>query len=193
MTQDARFQDGVEKPLYIGAIDPADIEVMSAFLQDAVVPVSEMKWRKQHRQLAVLLNRFRWEDKDHAQQQSRPVERVQSLLVIDHVRHIASIGIDRSTPKAALALLSLSYQEGEGALEDVQLTFSGSAAIKIQISALEISLRDVTNLILRPRVPYLLISFKPVLGLRLGLRVANCYAKVGAQNASFSRHSRRRF
>jgi hypothetical protein len=35
MTQDARFQDGVEKPLYIGAIDPADIEVMSAFLQDA--------------------------------------------------------------------------------------------------------------------------------------------------------------
>ena len=95
MTQDARFQDGLEKPLYIGAIDPADIEVMSAFLQDAVVPVSEMKWRKQHRQLAVLLNRFRWEDKDHAQQQSRPVERVQSLLVIDHVRHIASIGIDR--------------------------------------------------------------------------------------------------
>ena len=150
MTQDARFQDGVEKPLYIGAIDPADIEVMSAFLQDAVVPVSEMKWRKQHRQLAVLLNRFRWEDKDHAQQQNRPVERVQSLLVIDHVRHIASIGIDRSVPKAALALLSLSYQECEGASEDVQLTFSGSAVIKIQISALEISLRDVTKPYIAP-------------------------------------------
>ena len=64
MTQDARFQDGVEKPLYIGAIDPADIDVMSAFLQDAVVPVSEMKWRQKHRQLVVLLNRFRWEDKE---------------------------------------------------------------------------------------------------------------------------------
>ena len=150
MTQDARFQDGVEKPLYIGAIDPADIEVMSAFLQDAVVPVSEIKWRQKYRQLVVLLNRFRWEDKDHAKQQKRPVERVQSLLVIDHVRHVASFGIDRSTPKAVLALLSLSYQEGDDASEDVQLTFSGSAAIKIQISALEISLRDVTKPYIAP-------------------------------------------
>jgi hypothetical protein len=150
MTHDARFHDGLEKPLYIGAIDPADIEVMSAFLQDAVVPVSEMKWRRQHRQLAVLLNRFRWEDRDHAQQQKRPVERVQSLFVIDHVRHIASIGIDRSAPRAVLALLSLSYHEVEGASEEVQLTFSGSAAIKIKISALEISLRDVTKPYIAP-------------------------------------------
>jgi len=46
--------------------------------------------------------------------------------------------------------LSLSDQEGEGASEDVQLTFSGSAAIKIQISALEISLRDVTKPYIAP-------------------------------------------
>ena len=54
------------------------------------------------------------------------------------------------TPKAVLALLSLSYQEGDDASEDVQLTFSGSAAIKIQISALEISLRDVTKPYIAP-------------------------------------------
>ena len=150
MSQDARFQEGVEKPLYIGAIDPADIEVLSALLQDAVVPISEMKWRKKHGQLAFLLNRFRWEDKDHAQKQKRPFERVQSLLVIDHVRHIASIGIDRGIPNAVFALLSLSYQDGKSASEAVQLIFSGSTAIKIQISALEISLRDVTKPYIAP-------------------------------------------
>jgi len=153
MTQDARFQDGVEKPLYIGAIDPADIEVMSAFLQDAVVPVSEMKWRKQHRQLAVLLNRFRWEDKDHP----CPIKRVKA-------------------PRKMFNLHFLALQRSKYKFRRLRYRFAMSP-----------------NLISRPRVTYLLIAFKPVLGLRLGLRVANCYAKVGAQNASFSRHSRRRF
>ena len=45
MTEDARFEDGGERPLYLGALDPDDLQVISALVQDAVLPVTEMRWR----------------------------------------------------------------------------------------------------------------------------------------------------
>ncbi len=76
---DASFQDGREAPLNLGAEDADDLQVISTLSQDAVFPVTEMKWRPSDRQFALLLNRFRWEDKDAATQRGRAFERVQSV------------------------------------------------------------------------------------------------------------------
>jgi hypothetical protein len=40
-----------------------------------------MKWDRKRRRFAVLLNRFRWEDREAAER--RPPERVRALLVIE--------------------------------------------------------------------------------------------------------------
>ena len=77
---DARFEDGVEAPLYIGAEEPGDLAVMSALVQDAVFPIGEMTFRRGKRQFALLLNRFRWEDREAAQKVGRGFERVQAVL-----------------------------------------------------------------------------------------------------------------
>ena len=83
MSGDAKFEDGAEAPLNIGAVDSEDLTVISAMVQDAVLPVSEISWNATRKQLALLINRFRWEDKNNAERQGRPVERVQSLLAFD--------------------------------------------------------------------------------------------------------------
>ena len=106
MSKDARFEDAREAPLNLGALDADDLQVLSALAQDAVFPVTEMTWRAKDKRFAILLNRFRWEDVDAAQTRGRDVERVQSLLVIEHVLSVASQGVDRSDRIISLSLRS---------------------------------------------------------------------------------------
>ena len=105
MSEDARFEDGREVPLNLGALDGEDLKVLSALTQDAVFPVTEMTWRAKERRFAILLNRFRWEDAENARARGRDVERVQSLLVVENVTKVASQGVDRSDTDVILALL----------------------------------------------------------------------------------------
>ena len=58
--QDARFEDGREAPLNLGALEAEDLEVISSLTQDAVFPITEMTWRSTQRQFGVLLNRYRF-------------------------------------------------------------------------------------------------------------------------------------
>ncbi len=59
-------------------------------------PVTEMSWRASARRFAILLNRFRWEDRVAAERRGRAYERVQSVLVAENVLNVASPGIDRT-------------------------------------------------------------------------------------------------
>ena len=46
MTEDARFEDGREAPLNLGALDAEDLTVIASLTQDAVFPASEMRWHR---------------------------------------------------------------------------------------------------------------------------------------------------
>ena len=145
MTEDARFEDGREAPLNLGALDEDDLKVVSALVQDAVFPVTEMTWRAKERRFAVLLNRFRWEDRDNAEKRRRDVERVQSLLVVENVLKVASQGVDRSDKDMILSVLAVEFADDE-----VTLTLAGDGAIRLSVEALELSLRDVTRPYIAP-------------------------------------------
>lgn len=146
MTQnDAKFEDGVEAPLNLGALDGDDLQVVSSLAQDAVFPVTEMRWLAGERRFALLVNRFRWEDKDVAQARGRAVERVQSLLVVDNVLSVASQGVDRSDKDMILSLLSVTFEAGEDAAGELLLTLAGDGAIRLRVEALEVTLKDVTR------------------------------------------------
>jgi hypothetical protein len=142
---DASFEDGREVPLNLGALDPEDLEVLSSLVQDAVFPVTEMRWRKAERRFALLLNRFRWEDREAAERRGRTYERVQSLLVVDNVLGVASQGVDRSDKDLVLSLLSVAFEPAEDGAGHVLLTLAGDGAIRLSVEALELSLRDVTR------------------------------------------------
>lgn len=141
MTEDARFEDGGERILNLGALGAEDLQVISALVQDAVLPVTEIRWLGAQRRLALLINRLRHEDKPAG----RPVERVQSLLVIDQVLAVSSQGVDRKDQDLVLSVLSLSFDASEAPGGFVELTLAGDGAIRARVEVLEVSLRDVTR------------------------------------------------
>ena len=142
---DASFEDGREAPLNLGAEDADDLQVISTLAQDAVFPVTEMKWQPAQRRFGLLLNRFRWEDKDAAARRDRPFERVQSVLVFGSVLSVSSQGIDRGDTDMIMSLLSVVFEPGEDGAGHVLLTLAGDGAIRLTVEALDATLRDVTR------------------------------------------------
>ena len=142
---DARFEDGDDAPLRLIARGEADVVVLSSLVQDAVFPIAEMRFDRKARRFALLVNRFRWEDRDAAATQKRPFERVRSLLVIEDVLHVRTSGIDRADKDVILSLLSVSFAPGEDGTGVLTLTLAGDGAIAIEVEALEIRLEDVTR------------------------------------------------
>lgn len=147
---DARFEDVADAPLRLTAETAADLEVMSALLQDAVFPASEMKWDGKRRRLALLVNRFRWEDREAAQRAGRGFERVQSVLVVNDALSVASQGLNRGDPDVVLSLLAISFVESSDGAGNVLLTLAGDGAIRTQVECLNLTLRDVTRPYLAP-------------------------------------------
>ena len=142
---DARFEDATEAPLHLVARDAEDLSVLSALVQDAVFPIGEMRWQTGRRRLALLINRFRWEDRDAAERAGRRFERVQSLLVVDEALSVKTQGIDRQDRDTVLSLLSVTFEPGEDGTGRVILTLAGDGAIALQVEALEVTLKDVTR------------------------------------------------
>lgn len=147
---DARFEDGRETPLNLGALEADDLKVISALTQDAVFPGDAMTWRPEQRRFGLLVNRFRWEDVEAARKLGRTVERVQSLLVIDQVHGVASSGIDRRDPDLVLSLLSMDWHPGPDAAGALHLLLAGDGAIRLTVEAPEVTLKDVTRPYLAP-------------------------------------------
>ena len=142
MNDDARFEDGREAPLNLGALDEDDLKVISSLTQDSIFPITEMTWRAGERRFALLLNRFRWEDDGRYR---HGPERVRSLLVADNVLHVSSQGIDRREKDMILSLLSVSFEPEKDGTGHVMMTLAGDGAIRLKVEALEVTLKDVTR------------------------------------------------
>ncbi len=152
---DARFEDGAEAPLYLAAQEPDDLPVIASLVQDAVFPITEMRYSPGRRRFALLLNRFRWEDREAAERAGRAYERVRALLVVDGVLKVRSQGIDRRDKDTVLSLLDLAFVPGADGAGRIELTLAGDGAIALEVEALEVTLKDVTRPYVAPshRVP----------------------------------------
>jgi hypothetical protein len=142
---DARFQDGGEEPLRLVAQDAEDLKVVSSLVQDAVLPVTELKYDAKRRRFAALLNRFRWEDRAEAERVGRAYERVRSVLVVEDVLKAQTMGFDRADKDLVLSLLSLDFAPGADGTGRLTLTLAGDGAIALDVEALDLRLDDVTR------------------------------------------------
>ena len=139
MTEDASFHDGVEKPLRLQAFDAEDLSVLSALVQDAIFPASDMRWLAKDRRFAVLVNRYRWEAG------TRLPERVRTMLTIEEVEAVRSQGVPKGDADTVLSLLSVTFEPGEEGRGTVLLTLAGDGVIAVDVAVLEVVLRDVTQ------------------------------------------------
>jgi len=123
MTQDARFEDGGDRPLRLIAADAEDLQVISSLVQDAVFPVGEMKYIAKQRRFALLLNRFRWEDATRKRQRNRAYERAQ---------------------------VSIDWQPGADGAGRLELILAGDGAIALEVECINATLQDVTQAYVAP-------------------------------------------
>lgn len=121
----------MKKPVRLRAHDPDDLTVVSALLQDALVPLADMAYLKDERRFVLAVNRYRWDDPD------KP-SRTHALLSFQETDGVQSRGLDRSKPNHIYELLSLAYADGI-----VQAEFSGGGSLRIQVQKLDCLLEDV--------------------------------------------------
>lgn len=148
---DARFEDGAERPLRLVARDAADLTVISALVQDAVLTGADLRFQRAQRRFSLLLNRFRREGAP-----TKAPERARAVLSFADVLSVTHQGLSRDAD-TVLSLLSLTYApetptpEGEPAGPgSVVLTFAGDGALALAVECLEVELSDVTRPYLAP-------------------------------------------
>ncbi len=127
-------------PLKLVVLDEEDLEVVSTHLQDAVVKVSDVLWRPQEKRLVVALNRFDWEGAQTANPEYR---RRRSALRFERVLSCKCREVNPAGKDAVLNLLAVEFSEIEAPSGAVTLTFSGGAALRLEVECLEAELADL--------------------------------------------------
>jgi hypothetical protein len=139
--------------LKLRARDAADLETIAACVQDALVPLADMRYLPEDRRFALMLNRFRWEaapaaapaepapvqgDAAFADAQGEGLERVHAALVFDRVRSVKRRGLTEAAKGGMLSLLTLGYEGRQ-----VIISFAGGAAVRLEVDRLSCHLEDL--------------------------------------------------
>jgi len=139
MSNDARFEDVVDAPIRLIARDADDLQVISALVQDSVLPSSEISWLPNESRFALLLNRFRWEGK------TRKSERVQSVLVFDCVETVKTDSVDPTDKDQILSVLAIELSEEEDCRASINIVLAGDGDIRLCVECVEVILQDTTR------------------------------------------------
>jgi hypothetical protein len=122
--------------LRLKAEDSADLEVISAAVQDGVVKVGDILFDPRQRRFALAFNRFRWE--------TGRDERIRAALAFEGVLKVQTHKLRAEPADAVAALLALRFlpdPEPPGGRVDIAL--SGGGAMRITVEALDVTLSDI--------------------------------------------------
>jgi hypothetical protein len=127
-------------PLKFVVLDEEDLEVVSAHVQDAVVKASEVLWRPQEKRVVAALNRFDWEGAQNARPEYR---RRRTALRFERVLSCKCRDMNPAGKDTVLNLLAIEFSETDAPSGVVTLTFSGGAALRLEVECLEAELADL--------------------------------------------------
>jgi hypothetical protein len=123
------------------ALDPDDLEVVSALLQDAVLKVGDIRYLKRKKLVVLTARRFDWQ---HAAGRRRgPYRRRLAGLSFARVLQTKAHNIRQDLEDGVLALLSISFTAEDPPAGDIVLTFSGGGEIRLEVECIEARLEDL--------------------------------------------------
>jgi hypothetical protein len=132
-----------DRPLRLLALDDDDLEILSANLQDALIPVSEIAFLPEQRRFALAGKRYDW-----VKAKDGGCQRRAAGLHFECVLGVARAGFHQGETDRVLNLLAIEFTATEAPAGHVTLLFSGGAAIRLEVECLEAQMRD-----LGPRYP----------------------------------------
>jgi len=140
------------QPIRLMAKDAADLAVVASCLQDALVPLAEMRFLKEEQRFVMLVNRFRWEQGELAPADRKGdanyadasgSQRINSGVCIDGVTAVRSRGLDREKAAKFLSLMTLGLAApDQGGPNTLNLVFAGGGVIQLEIEGASVFLQD---------------------------------------------------
>jgi len=124
--------------LKLRAEDTEDLLVISACLQDALVPVRDLAYIPEERTFLLIANRFRWENGVRPAPGEAGLERTLCGITFSEVTAVSYSGFRRSENGRILSLLAIRAETGK-----VHLEFSGGAAIRLEVACILCHAKDV--------------------------------------------------
>ncbi len=112
------------------AADEADLETVSALMQDAAVKTADIGYDRRARRLVLIANRYRWE--------ARGKSRVRCALRIESLTAVRR----RNWPAADTVLDLLAIRWADGGIE---IDFAGGAALRAEAECVDVELHDLTG------------------------------------------------
>jgi hypothetical protein len=122
------------------ALDPDDLAVISAHVQDAAVGVADIIWRQSEKRLVVGMRRVDWDQTIAGEAQPR---RLVAALRFDRVLACKSRNIDLAAPDTALELLGIEFHPGEPPGGSAVLMFADGGVLRLDVECLECELADL--------------------------------------------------
>ena len=136
--------------LKLMAEDAADLDIIAAAVQDALLRVGDISYDKKARRFAAVLNRFRWEEAG----EKGPFERVRSALSFESVLSVKSRKVRMDAPDAVASLLSIVFTpDPEPPGGQVRLVFAGGGELALEVECLDALLMDMGAVWRTPRRP----------------------------------------
>jgi hypothetical protein len=130
-----------QKSLRLLAEDPADLQVISAALQDAVARVGDLSFEPGPRRFTLALNRFRWEA-------GGAQERVRAAVQFAGVMGVKSRGAPVGDPEAVISILAIVFEGASGAEDPsgaVRLQLAGGGDIRLEVECVDAVLADLSE------------------------------------------------
>jgi Protein of unknown function (DUF2948) len=124
--------------LRLRAEDAEDLAVISACLQDALVPVRDLAYIPEDRTFILVANRFRWEGGHGPAPGEAGYQRTLCGIAFGEVASVSYGGFRRSEDTRILSLLAIRPDDGA-----ILLEFSGEAAIRLEVSRIRCQARDI--------------------------------------------------
>jgi hypothetical protein len=141
--------------LKLKATDSEDFRVIAACLQDALIPVGDMKFENGVKEFVLVANRFRWENCDEtweSNQATRPAaeaadpallpcnsyERVNCGIHFHGVDAVRRRGLDQRDRGRVLELLTIEAHPGA-----IVMVFAGDAAVRLEGPHISCVMQDI--------------------------------------------------
>lgn len=132
------------------ASEIADLEVISAAVQDSLVRAGDIHFDPKARRFTAAIARFRWE-----QAGARgPYERVRAALSFDSVLGVRSKHVRRDAADAIADILAIEFNaaaEPPGGI--ARIVLAGGGEIALDVECLDVTLADIGPVWATPRRP----------------------------------------
>lgn len=122
--------------LHLVAADEADLSIISAQMQDAVLRREDMSFDAKRRRFGLVANRFAWD--------ALPAKtRRRAGLYFDDVESVQAQGLDAIGAQTVLSLLAISFIKQSELDGTIAFIFSGQVSIRLKVSCINAALDDI--------------------------------------------------